>query len=221
MTYAQAIKARHSVRSYTGQKIEGDVHTQLRQAVDECNKQSGLHIQLCINEPNAFSGTMARYGKFLNVNNYIALVGKKGPDLDEKCGNYGEKIVLEAQRLGLNTCWVAMTYSKGKSTAAVDAGEKLLIVIALGYGVNDGVSHKVKPIEELSKTNGAAPDWFRSGMAAAQLAPTAINQQKFTLALNGNTVSAAAGLGFYSKVDLGIVKYHFEVGAGNTGWQWA
>ena len=50
---------------------------------------------------------------------------------------------------------------------------------------------------------------------------TAMNQQKFRFTLNGNQVSAKAGIGFYAKVDLGIVKYHFEVGAGKTGWEWS
>jgi len=220
MDLLEAIKSRHSVRSYTDKKIEGETLTQLRQTVDECNQKSGLSIQLCLNEPNAFTGMMARYGKFQNVKNYIALIGKKDNSLEEKCGYYGETIVLKAQQLGLNTCWVAMTYSKGKSAAVVKPGEKLVIVIALGYGETTGVQHKLKAIEELSSVNSAAPEWFRAGVEAAQLAPTAMNQQKFRFELDGNLVKASAGSGFYTKVDLGITKYHFEIGAGESGWTW-
>ena len=223
MDIREAMVARHSVRSYTDRKIEGAVLNELRQAVDTCNREGGLHIQLCLNEPTAFSGMMARYGKFSNVKNYVALVGKKTGDLDEKCGYYGEKIALKAQQLGLNTCWVALTFSKGKSKSAmtINPGERLLMVIAIGYGENGGVAHKSKPIEALSRTTETMPDWFRSGMEAAQLAPTATNQQKFTFSLSGNTVSASPGSGFYAKVDLGIAKYHFEIGAGDSGWKWA
>lgn len=216
MDILDAIQARHSVRSYTDKKIEGEVLEVLRQTIAECNESSGLNIQLCLNEPTAFSGMMARYGKFKNVNNYIALVGKKEAALEEQCGYYGEKVVLRAQQLGLNTCWVAMTFSKGKSKAAIhiNKGEKLLMVIALGYGETEGTSHKVKSIEELSEVAGEMPDWFRRGMEAAQLAPTAMNQQKFSFTLNEDKASVSSGSGFYSQVDLGIVKYHFEVGAG-------
>lgn len=221
MSNLELMKARHSVRSYTDKKIEGEVLDALHQTISECNSESGLNIQLCLNEPKAFAGMMARYGKFHNVKNYIALIGKKGAEFEEKCGYYGEKIVLEAQRLGLNTCWVAMTYSKGKSTATIGAGEKLLMVIAIGYGENPGISHKVKSIEELSKVSGIMPDWFRNGMEAAQLAPTATNQQKFCFELVGDMVKATPGSGFYTKVDLGIVKYHFDIGAGDNGWHWA
>ena len=41
-----------------------------------------------------------------------------------------------------------------------------------------------------------------------------MNQQKFVFSLDGNVVRAEAGTGFYSKIDLGIAKYHFELGAG-------
>lgn len=220
MDLLEAIKSRHSVRSYTDRKIEGEVEEQLRYTIDECNRDSGLHIQLCLNEPQAFGGMMSRYGRFKNVRNYIALVGKKDGDFEEKCGYYGEKIVLRATLLGLNTCWVALTYSKGKSAAVIETGEKLLIVIAIGYGETSGVSHKVKAIEDLCRVTGVIPSWFRQGMEAAQLAPTAINQQKFLFALDGSTVKAKALSGFYAMVGLGIAKYHFEVGAGKGEWQW-
>ena len=48
----------------------------------------------------------------------------------------------------------------------------------------------------------------------ALLAPTAINQQKFEIRLNeDDSVSFIDKGGIHSKTDLGIVKYHFEVGA--------
>lgn len=185
------------------------------------NRESGLHIQLVRNEPKAFDGLMAHYGKFIGVTNYIAMIGKKGPDLEEKCGYYGERLVLKAQQMGLNTCWVAMTYSKIKTAFRIDDGEKLCIVISIGYGKNQGSAHKVKTADEVVKGDGAQPEWFRAGVEAALLAPTAMNQQKFTFALSGNRVSVKAGIGFYTKIDLGIVKYHFEAGAGTEHFVWA
>lgn len=220
MDLQEAIRSRHSVRAYIDRPIEGEVLEQLRQTIAECNQESGLSIQLCHNEPQAFSGRMARYGKFKNVSNYIALVGKKTDLLAEKCGYYGEKIVLKAAQLGLNSCWVGLSYSKGKTAAVVNADEKLALVISLGYGETSGVSHKVKRIEDLCRVKGEIPAWFRAGLEAAQLAPTALNQQRFRFELQGNAVKAIALLAPYSKVDLGIAKYHFEIGAGNADWHW-
>lgn len=219
MNLTEAMNERHSVRQYTDQPLDEAVISALRQEIDDCNKESGLHIQLVTNEPKAFDGFMAHYGKFSGVTDYIAMIGKKGPALDEKCGYYGERLVLLAQQLGLNTCWVALTYSKIKTAFEVRSGEKLCIVIAIGYGLNQGVPHKSKAFGDVAQ--GDAPDWFKKGVEAALLAPTAMNQQKFLFTLKDNRVSVKAGMGFYTKIDLGIVKYHFEAGAGKNGWEWS
>ncbi len=191
----------------------------LQAEIAACNRESGLHIQLVTDEPKAFDGFMAHYGKFSGVTNYIAMIGKKD-GLDEECGYYGERLVLLAQQLGLNTCWVAMTYSKIKTAFVIGEGEKLCVVIALGYGETQGTAHKSKSISEVAKSDGPMPDWFKNGVEAALLAPTAMNQQKFLFTEKDNRVSVKAGLGFYAKVDLGIVKYHFEIGAGKENFTW-
>ena len=220
MNLTEAMNERHSVRQYYNKPIEADILSELQTEITAYNKESGMHIQLIANEPKAFDGFMAHYGKFSGVTNYIAIIGKKSADLDERAGYYGERLVLKAQQLGLNTCWVAMTYSKVKTAYSIAPGEKLCIVISLGYGKNQGVPHKSKSFDAVTQVDGSVPDWFRKGIEAALLAPTAMNQQKFKFYLDGDTVSAKAGMGFYSKIDLGIVKYHFEIGAGKENFHW-
>lgn len=214
MDISEAIKERHSVRAYTDKKIEGEVLLALENKIAEINGESGLNVQLVLNEEKAFGGRMAHYGKFSGVKNYIAMVGKKGADLSEKVGYYGQKLVLFAQTLGLNTCWVALTFKKVKTAYKIEEGEKLALVIAIGYGATQGVPHKSKSINAVSNADEDSPEWFVNGVKAALLAPTATNQQKFFFTLKDGEVTAKSGLGFYAKVDLGIVKYHFELGSG-------
>ena len=220
MDLMEAIRERHSVRSYNAKAIDGNVKMNLLSYIEQCNQESGLHMQLIMNEPKAFDGFMAHYGKFSGVRNYIAMIGKKEPGLEEKCGYYGEKVVLKAQQLGLNTCWVAMTYSKVRTAFQVEKGEKLCLVIAIGYGETKGTEHKVKQPEAVMKAEGPVQEWFKKGIEAALLAPTAMNQQKFCFTLKGNSVTAKAGTGFYTKIDLGIAKCHFEIGAGRENFSW-
>lgn len=215
----EAMQQRHSVRSYQNKPLSPETKAELSRLIKAYNAESGLHIQLVTDEPKAFDSRMAHYGKFSGVTNYIAMIGKKNSSLQEQCGYYGEKLVLEAQRLGLNTCWVALTYKKIPSAFQVAPGEKLAIVIAIGYGTTQGVAHKSKSPEAVSTADNP-PEWFCKGVEAALLAPTAVNQQKFHFSLNGNQVTAKPGLGFYSKIDLGIAKYHFELGAGVENFSW-
>lgn len=214
MDIFEAMEKRHSVRQYIEKPLGAEEALALSEEIKLCNEESGLHIQLVKDEPKAFSGFMAHYGKFSGVTNYIALIGPKGSDLDEKCGYYGERLVLKAQELGLNTCWVAMTYSKIPGAFKVERGEALTVVIAVGYGKTEGVPHKSKAPEEVSNVSANSPEWFKNGVRAALLAPTAVNQQKFYFTLENGKVTAKAKTAFYSKVDLGIAKYHFELGAG-------
>lgn len=220
MEILEAINNRHSVRSYLDTPIEEEKLKKLNMLINTCNKEGNLNIQLITNEPNAFDCFMAHYGKFSGVKNYIVLIGKKSKDLQEKLGYYGEKIALEAQMLGLNTCWVAMTYKKVKTAFTIGKGEKLVCVLALGYGKSQGLAHKIKEPKEVANINNT-PDWFKKGIDSALLAPTAMNQQKFRFTLQDNKVSISTKAGFYTKVDMGIAKYHFEVGAGKDNFEWA
>jgi len=212
MDLREAVIKRHSVRRYLDKAIEDELIDKLNYEIDAINKESGLDIQLITNEPLAFSSFLAHYGKFENCKNYITICGKKG--LEEKVGYYGERLVLVAQMLGLNTCWVALTYSRKKVPVKAKRGEKFYIVISVGYGRNRGLPRKSKKMEELCRVNGEIPKWFENGMDFAMRAPTATNQQKFLLTLiDESTVKAKSYLGPCHKIDLGIVKYHFEVGA--------
>ncbi len=214
MTLYEAILARHSVRAYKNIPLSDDHLAALERLILTYNSLSGLHIQLVANEPKAFSGRLARYGKFKNVNNYIVMIGRKGKDLDELVGYWGEKLVIEAQTLGLNTCWVGLTYKKIRRAYKLDKHETVVAVIAIGYGETEGTPHKSREFNEVSGTIGAMPDWYAKGVEAALLAPTAVNQQKFCFELRPNDrVRATAKKSPYSKVDLGIAKYHFEVGS--------
>jgi len=76
-------------------------------------------------------------------------------------------------------------------------------------------------VSKLAKLTDATPQWFRNGMEAVLLAPTAINQQRFYFQQVGeHGVKAKALIGPCSKTDLGIVKYHFELGAGKDNFDW-
>lgn len=237
MTLLEAITARHSVRKYLDKEIPADIIATLQSNIAECNKAGNLNIQLIQNETKAFTG-MLSYGSFSGVKNYLVMVGKKAKDLNERVGYYGEKLVLLAQTLGLNTCWVGLSYRKVPEAYNVGKDEKLVCMIAVGYGETQGVPHKIKSVGQVSRSvastlsssknaGDSIPSWFRKGVEAALLAPTAVNQQKFSfeyVGMNNNRhqVRAKKGISMigYTQIDLGIAKYHFEIGAGKDTFDW-
>ena len=229
MTLLEAIESRHSVRRYKDIPLSKETVKILLQKIEEINRKGELHIQLIMNEPKAFKDVFA-YGRFSGVNNYFVVSGKKADDLDERAGYYGEQLVLLAQQLGLNTCWVGQSYRKIENTFKLDAGEKIVCYIAVGYGETQGAEHKHKTLEDVSNINRLTPEWFKKGVTAALLAPTAVNQQKFYFEYifsdEENQKSKVKAKKFfslvgYTNVDLGIAKCHFEIAAGTENFVWA
>lgn len=213
MTELEAIKERHSVRNYLDKEIEQEKVDQLNELIAKCNEEGNLHLQLCQKAGNTFNKLLNKAMGLGSAPSVIACVGPDDETVEERIGYYGQKIVLFAQQLGLNTCW-AGTFNKKGIPAEVNPGEKVVISIAIGYGANQGRVRKSKKPEQV--TSGDNPEWFNRGVETALLAPTAINQQKFEIKLEEDgTVTFSDKGGPYSKVDIGIVKYNFEIGAKN------
>ena len=170
---------------------------------------------------------MLAYGSFSGVENYIVMAGRRADDLDERVGYYGEQIVLLAQQLGLGTCWAGLSYRKVKGAYALDSEEKVACMISLGYPDDAGRKHKCKSVEDVSNAGVSTPEWFEKGVRAALKAPTAVNQQKFYIEYAGvkdgrHCVCARRLFSMvgYTSMDLGIVKLHFEIGAGKDNFEW-
>ena len=224
----QAIKDRHSVRKYKTVSLNSDLIGLLNTKIEELNRLGNLNMQLITDEPKGFSGLFA-YGKFSGVLNYVVVAGHKDDTFDERVGYYGEQLVLFAQMLGLNTCWAGLSYKKVPNTYVLEKGQKISCYIALGYGETQGKTHKIKKPEDVSNITESSPEWFKDGVISALLAPTAINQQKFRFELlepqiKGEKAKVSAKGGFsivgYTKIDLGIAKYHFEIGADPQNFEW-
>lgn len=221
MTIQEAINNRHSVRKYKDEKINQQTVEALQTEIDACNKEGNLSIQLITNDSKSFGGFLTHYGRFDKVANFIVLSGRNVEDLAVRAGYYGERVALRAQTLGLNTCWVAATFNKKKCSSFVKRGEELVCIITLGYGITQGEAHKSKAMDQVCRVAGKMPEWFEKGMQAALLAPTGMNKQNFLFTLeNENQVKVDTFDSDYRDMDKGILKYHFEMGAGVENFTW-
>ena len=176
MITVETIRERHSVREYDGKPLSRAEFDALIAVVGECARESGLDIQLVGDNPEVFN-VIARFGLIRGCRTHVAFVvddaKARGVAADEAIGYWGQKIVLAAQDMGLNTCWCALC-SRKKSRAVVASGKKIRLIIAVGHGKTQGFSRKTKSVEALSSVECVkAPAWFAAAMEAAQLAPTA------------------------------------------------
>ncbi len=158
MTELEAVSERHSVRNYQNKKIEAEKADRIREMIRQCNEEGNLHLQFLEDAGNTFNRLLNRMMGLGSAPSVIACVGPDDETLDERIGYYGEKIVLLAQQLGLNTCW-AGTFSAKNVRAEIGSGERLSIVIAAGYGENPGKPHKSKKAEQVSAGKAEKPAW--------------------------------------------------------------
>ena len=214
MNEIDAIRQRHSVRQYKADRIEEEKVALINAKIDELNAEGDLNLQFIEDAEKTYNKLFNRVSGLGSAPSVIACVGKDDNSLDQRVGYYGEKLVLYAQTLGLNTCWTG-TFNRKNISADIPDGERLVISIAIGYGKDSGKERKTKSKEQLSEASSQRPEWFEKGVEMAMLAPTAINQQKFLIKLNDDeTVEFIDKGGVLSQVDLGIVKCHFELGSG-------
>ncbi|MCM1194182.1 MAG: nitroreductase family protein, partial [Acetatifactor muris] len=140
MSEIDAMKNRHSVRTYQPKRIEQEKIDKLNAMISDCNEKGNLHLQFIEDAGKTFNRLLNKAMGLGTAPSLIACVGHVNDTLDERIGYYGERIVLYAQELGLNTCW-AGTFNAKNVTAEIFEGEKLIIVIAIGYGVDPGRQH--------------------------------------------------------------------------------
>ena len=218
MNLKEAMQKRHMVRKYINKPISDDLINKINERISMNNKKFNLSMKLMVNNNKGVSSIM-KLIMAKGVNNFIILAGDNSANLDERLGYSGADIMLFAQTLGLNTWWVGGTFNRSVSKY-VD-NKKVTGIIAIGYGETQGVPHKSKIIEDVSKYNGTViPSWFINGVDGALLAPTALNKQNFMIIGDGNKVKIECDNGIFTGSIVGLVKYHFELGAGKENFKW-
>lgn len=218
MDFKEAMRQRHMVRRYMDRPLSSEIVKELDGYIDRMNLSYGLSVELKTEDSSAFHAVI-KLVLAKGVRNFFVMAGKDAPDLDERLGYCGAGLMLYAQTLGLNTWWVGGTFSR-KRMAEISHGNRVAGVVAVGYGQTQGVPHKTKKPEQVGSYSGEEPEWFRQGINAALLAPTALAKQAFMIKGLGNKVSIQCENGIFSGVDTGLVKYHFELGAGKENFEW-
>ncbi|MBU9896641.1 nitroreductase [Holdemanella biformis] len=214
------MEKRHTVRKYLDKPLDMDLIGLLNDRIERNNCVYNLTFKLITNNSDGLS-SLARLMSNNSVQNYIILAGKDNSDLDKKIGYCGADLILYAQSLGLNTWWCGGMFNGKNALKHLDnKAVRVNGVIAIGYGKTQGVPHKSKTADQVSHFKGDAPGWFKSGIKALLLAPSALNRQPYIVNGEGNKVSLKVKSGTFSQVDLGIGKYFFELGAGKSNFEW-
>ena len=223
MTLSDAIDMRISTRRYLSAPLPPLVCQQLHKAIDLCGRKSGLHVRLITGDSAPFSGPQDD-GSLSGVENYLMLEGPADlRDLEEKCGYFGEQLVLTAASMGLQTCWLGGSYDPGACPPSRE-GDRLVALIAIGHSAEEAPQRRraLKDSSVLASGFDRAPAWASGAVEAVRRAPSAMDRQpyRFTYRADQTVEARLTHRGPFSLVDLGIAKLHFELGAHGGTWSW-
>jgi nitroreductase len=235
-----AINARRSRRAYDKSKTIGaEVKNRLQEVCSGFRPYSAVRVEFICEPPDdVFANALGFYSNIKGAPAFLAFIGDMSdPNVQEKMGYAGEAAVLEATSLGLGTCWVALTYNAKavKSLVKLGQNEKLICVSPVGYTTKTrsfedtvysgfGANHERKPLAAL--VHGLAesgwPDWAKAAVAAARLAPSAMNRQPWIFHIAKDSITVAVktrGMEFNvaKRLDCGIAMLHIELGALSKG----
>ena len=226
MNYLELMRTRRSIRKYTTEIIESTLTDQIQEELDKINEESGFYFQIVLNNPQVLGGKLVSL-MFENATNVIALVGEDDKSneeklVEEKIGYYGARILLFIHSLGLGTCFVTGTYSRGKSRAFVVENQKLYGVISFGFADGSEIKpRKSKSIEEISDYELTDPQWYHDGLQGVLLAPTSVNIQPFKFTIKDrNNIHVYPTFGINPVLNCGIAKYFFEKACGTQDYVW-
>jgi nitroreductase len=155
--------------------------------------------------------------------------------VQEQVGYTGEGIILEAESMKLNTCWVGGFFRKEVVESCVELreNEEVYAIAPFGYArtkqtfqerlvTGFGLTHRRKPLSQMviGIKEPEWPKWMKASLEAARLAPSAVNRQPWQFLVEDNSITVAVndkrlrGESTMSKrLCCGIAMLHIEVAA--------
>ncbi|MFC1920377.1 nitroreductase family protein [Chloroflexota bacterium] len=236
-----AIEKRRSRRRYIEENLKS---SQLKRIQSLCNDfqpfPSARAVLVKESPDDVFKGIIGSYGLIRGAKSFIAFIGNvRSPYVQEQVGYTGEGIMLQAEVMNLNTCWVGGFFRRDMVSSLVDMekNEQVFAITPIGYAVEEptfgeklitgfGWTHKRKPLSKMviGLKDTEWPEWMKSSLQAARLAPSAVNRQPWrfiadeksiTVAVNDKSLKRETQIS--KRLDCGIAMLHIEVAALNSG----
>jgi hypothetical protein len=229
-----AVARRSSRRAFDGQPVPSAAFDALNECCRRFRPYADARVVLVrAPEVDVFTGILGSYGRVTGAPHLLVFIAdERGPFPDQHVGFTGEGVVLEATRLGLDTCWVGGFFKASKVRRVVDLaeGERVYAVSPLGCARRSvgaiersmqsmAGSKKRKCVEELAPGIGSTwPAWAVMALETARLAPSAVNRQpwRFRLEDGGLVIAKDSSLEtpkVTKRLDCGIAMLHAELGA--------
>ena len=234
MSVIEAIRKRESVRTYTDERLTQEQVNKIERFIRETKAPFGVEarIEFTQTETGEKPVKLGTYGYISGASDYIMLIYKESPLAEVGSAYLFEQVVLFCTNMGLGTCWLGGSFSRGdfKKQVNLQLGEKLRIVSPVGYssGKRRFLDFLIKPNKQIKKPRKPFNKIFynkdfstplEENMAGiyhqplemVRLGPSANNKQSWRVVKDGETLHFYKTSSFgFSAIDIGIALCHFE-----------
>jgi len=228
-----AVAQRRSRRAYDAIPADAMRIETLQALISQWRPYPDARVEL-VERPtvDVFTGAVGHYGKISGAPHILAFIGKKNATFtNQHVGYTGEAIVLEATRLGLQTCWVGGYFnpSKTERLVALAPDERVVAVSPLGHALRKDTSSQ-RAIAHLAGSNfrkrvgdialrsksGAWPAWALAAAETVRFAPSAANRQPWRLRFEDGALiigkdSSRESSKVAKRLDIGVAMLHADL----------
>ncbi|WP_026496893.1 nitroreductase family protein [Butyrivibrio sp. WCD3002] len=235
--FLELAKARRSVRTFDGQKLDDSVINELKDFARTINNPYGVQVRFVFldKDENSLSSPVLSGEK-----TYVSAVVIKGEHADEAYGYSFEALLMHAHKMGLGTVWIGGTMPREKfeNATGLAANEIMPCMSPLGktsqkMSIKETLMRKGVKADSridfdklffegdfntpLSEEKATAAGVFEA-LENVRVAPSAVNKQPWRVVIDGNAAHfyEKKDKGFATpdydlqKIDVGIGMYHFE-----------
>lgn len=233
MTIQEAIEERHSVRCYDGKALAESDGRNIADIIVAATNPFGGSVTMRMKDFDLHGPQRpGTYGTISGVCTYLLTASGDSENDALATGYEMEGVILAATRLGVSSCWIGGTLSRGDFDRGQSwpAGQTLRLISPLGYAARTQNlrsrltslaigSRKRKAFEALFTVEGTASKEIRAALELMRLAPSSVNSQPWRaiVGTDGTVHFYNAGKKPLNTVDLGIGLYHFHAGMGFRG----
>lgn len=211
MEIREMIYCRKSVRSYTGQPVDGEMLERIEAFARELHP---LYPEIAIRHEIVGRNKVRTMMPWATPQ-LIAIFSEKKEGYLENAGFVYQQLELYLQSIGLGACWLGLGKLNGNGVAARDDGMEFVILIAFGHPKGESRrtmdAFRRKSLSEIS-------DRIDERLEPARLAPSSVNSQPWYFVHAGEEIHVyCAKKGIVkmmtemNRIDMGIALAHIFV----------
>lgn len=224
MNYKKLILDGKSVREFKEKDIESKCFNEIESYIKKSKKllpELNIELKIFDNEETyeKLKNVAGYNGHMIKAPSYAVILSDVKQGYIENSGYIGEKLILKARDLDIDSCWVTFNDSDIiKEKLDISSNKEVTAIIALGYGIDKNIKNKsgserlgVEKIVYMDKwgINTSIDELEERGLldafSYARMAPSTLNRQPWRFIIDGGKIILAVKKDdFTSNYEIGI-----------------